>query len=126
MEYDKLAVSRWIQLAPATWLMPRMHTDSTTLPRRTFWKWNSIWLLNSLAQNSFPFLVICRLLATGIVSNTFQIDTHRDEMAMARQALHNTSLTKTQLVVGAIKTLDRGSITHEVRSDKPLKRDREI
>lgn len=25
---------------------------------RTLWKWNSMWLLNSLAQNSFPFLVI--------------------------------------------------------------------
>lgn len=29
-----------------------------------------MWLLNSLAQKSFPFLVIWRLLATGMVSNT--------------------------------------------------------
>lgn len=36
----------------------------------TLWKWNIMWLLNSLAQNSFPFLVIWRLLATGMVSNT--------------------------------------------------------
>lgn len=30
-----------------------------------------MWLLNSLAQKSFPFLVIWRLLATGMVSNTY-------------------------------------------------------